>query len=255
MPAGWAAAAVAAGGAYMQSRSASSASRTQKQASDEANDLTGQQYNQSLKMNYPLINARDAALGKLLTRFALNGADVYDPNYGSLTKKFSNESFVKDPGYDFRLQQGETGINNALRSRGGYDSGAALKALARYNQDYASNEYQNAYNRFNNDQNTEYNRLMGFVNEGQQVSSDLSRQGMGYAQGVGNNLMNAANVSAAANMYGANTKADLFNNLAGYAMRGRGQWGNGAQSSGGTQNAQPTERTQYVDYSNGGGAW
>ena len=66
---------------------------------------------------------------------------------GRLLRDFTNADFVKDPGYEFRMAEGEKGINRALAARGGFDSGSALKALNRFNQDFASNEFGNAYNR------------------------------------------------------------------------------------------------------------
>lgn len=77
-----------------------------------------------------------------------------------------NEAFTKafkfeaDPGYAFRQAEGMKGINNSAAARGGVLSGAALKAASKYNQDFASNEYSNAYNRYQIDETGKYNRYM-----------------------------------------------------------------------------------------------
>jgi hypothetical protein len=52
-----------------------------------------------------------------------------------------------DPGYDFRLQQGLDQIRADAASKGVLMSGGTDKALTRYAQDYASNEYKNVYDR------------------------------------------------------------------------------------------------------------
>lgn len=51
--------------------------------------------------------------------------------------------FTTSPGYTARLGTGLKSTTNYLASMGLRDSGAALKALTNYGQEYASNEYQN----------------------------------------------------------------------------------------------------------------
>ena len=51
------------------------------------------------------------------------------------------------PGYQFRLAEGLKGIERGAAAKGTLLTGGTLKALTRYGQDYASNEYQNRYNR------------------------------------------------------------------------------------------------------------
>lgn len=111
-------------------------------------------------------------------------ARAKDSNFGFFNQRFGNDQFVKEPGYDFRLKQGEQGINNALAARGNFESGAALKSLARYNQDYGSNEYNNAYNRYTRDQTNMYNRLSNMAGLGQTAvqSSMPLRQDLGNIQ-------------------------------------------------------------------------
>lgn len=141
--------------------------------------------------------------------------DAYknDPTYGSLLqqspafKQFTNADFVKDPGYDFRLQQGLNGLESTAASRGGLLSGAALKAANKYNQDYASNEFQNAYSRFNTDQTNnynrfqtdqtnQYNRLASLAGVGQTSNSQLAPVGENYANQTSSALTAAGNAQA-----------------------------------------------------------
>jgi hypothetical protein len=53
----------------------------------------------------------------------------------------------QDPGYAFRLQQGEQAIGTAEAAMGLGLSSANLRSLGRYAEDYASSEYQNAWQR------------------------------------------------------------------------------------------------------------
>lgn len=47
------------------------------------------------------------------------------------------------PGYQARMAMGEQAIQRSAAAQGNLQSGGTLKALARYGQDYASNEYAN----------------------------------------------------------------------------------------------------------------
>ena len=105
---------------------------------------------------------------------------------GRLLRDFTNEDFVKDPGYNFRLEEGERGINRALSARGGFDSGSALKALARYNQDFGSNEFGNAYNRDAANKARTFGFLSGEKGTGLSAASALSGIGQSTATNIGN---------------------------------------------------------------------
>jgi hypothetical protein len=106
--------------------------------------------------------------------------DVYgdpgDPQFGSLLDPFDVEQFYQyqDPGYWFRLQQGTQGLRNAASAGSGALSGAALKDLLAFNQDMASQEYTNAFNRYQVQQGNIFQRL-----------SDIARLGQSAAAGVG----------------------------------------------------------------------
>lgn len=133
-----------------------------------------------------------------------------DPTTGGnappdLTKNFTMADYEADPGYQFRLDQGNKAINNSAAARGGLLSGATLKAITEYNSGAASQEYGNAVNRFNvnranasdvyqnaysrwNDQNnTIFNRLSSLSGMGQTAATNQA----GYQQNYGANMQNA----------------------------------------------------------------
>jgi|GEM_PF-4305500 len=112
---------------------------------------------------------------------------------GRLLKDFTNEDFVKDPGYNFRLAEGEKGVNRALAARGGFNSGSALKALARYNQDYGSSEFGNAYNRDAANKARIYQFLSGDKASGLQASGIMAGVSQNAANNIGNLGVNASN--------------------------------------------------------------
>ena len=55
--------------------------------------------------------------------------------------------FTASPGYDFRREEGQRAIDRGMAARGLYGSGARGRALARYSDDLASQEYGDQFNR------------------------------------------------------------------------------------------------------------
>ena len=111
---------------------------------------------------------------------------------GRLLRDFTNADFVRDPGYNFRMAEGEKGINRALAARGGFDSGSALKSLNRFNQDFASNEFGNAFNRDAANRQSIYQMLSGQSAQGLGAATAQGNAAMGAATNIGNIGMNQA---------------------------------------------------------------
>ena len=65
-----------------------------------------------------------------------------------LTSGFNPTDLASDPGYQFRLQEGQKALNATLAAQGLGQSGAAMKAAQGYGQGMASQEYEDAYNRW-----------------------------------------------------------------------------------------------------------
>jgi hypothetical protein len=129
--------------------------------------------------------------------------------FGSLAKNFGLSDFQTDPGYQFRLSEGRKALEHSAAARGTTFSGATLKALDRYNQDFSSNEFTNAYNRYQLNKTTNYNQLAGLAGLGQQSAQTLTNAGTNYANQSGQNtiagLTGAANARASG--YGATANA------------------------------------------------
>jgi len=157
----------------------------------------------------------NAAIDAEMARMAEMKAD---PDYGSLLRDFGLEDFTKDPGYDFRLSEGEKGINRSLAARGGLFSGAAGKALSRYNQDFASNEYGNAYNRYNTNQGNKINRLASLAGIGQSATNQVQQAGQNAANNISSNMIGSGNAQASGIMGIGNAISGGLNNYMQYNM-------------------------------------
>jgi hypothetical protein len=92
---------------------------------------------------------------------------------GQFSGNFDANSLAKDPGYAFRLSEGEAGINRAAAATGAGYSGATLKALARFNSGQASQEYGAAFDR----NGTTFNRLASLAGIGQTATNATQQAG------------------------------------------------------------------------------
>lgn len=140
-----------------------------------------------------------------------------DPAYGSLTRSFTMDDYQQDPGYQFRLDQGQQALERSAAARGGLLSGGALKDTTAYAQGMASQEYGNAYNRFNNDQSTIWNRLSGLAGVGQQANNTIAQVGSNTASQIGQNTIGAGNAIAAGQVGSANAISNgISQGISGY---------------------------------------
>ena len=139
-----------------------------------------------------------------------------NPMFGSLLSKFTNSDLNNDVVYNTGLQFGLDEGNKALERRaaanGGYDSGATLKALARYANDYGTTKAEGAYNRFMNDKSSIYNFLSGQQAVGLNATGNQQNLNTGLMTAGANSNMNAAQQQA---QYGVNGAAALNNGIMG----------------------------------------
>lgn len=146
--------------------------------------------------------------------------DPNDPSYGSLTDPFTVEDFYNyaDPGYAFRLQQGTQGVQNSAAAGSGALSGAALKDLLTFNQDYASTEYGNAFNRYQTQQGNIFSRLSDIAHLGQNAAAGVGAQGTALAGNAGQQAYNAGSAAGAGTVGAGNALSQgatnywLYNN-------------------------------------------
>lgn len=119
--------------------------------------------------------------------------DTEDPAYGSFTQPFDVEQFYQyaDPGYAFQLQQGTQALRNAASADSGALSGAALKDLLKYNQDYASTAYGDAFNRYQTQQGNIFSRLFSLTQLGQNAAAGVGSGGVNLAGQAGQAISNA----------------------------------------------------------------
>lgn len=174
-------------------RGSSNALNAQKDAANAANATQLTIFNQQRKDNEPWRQAGQTALSQL-------------QNPGQFLNNFQG-----DPGYAFRLNEGLKSVNASAAARGNRNSGATLKALTRYGQDYASNEYNNAYNR-------NFNRLSSLAGFGSNANSQNNQSSQNYGNNVSQNQIGLGNAYAAANVAQSNRISNIAGQAAGAAI-------------------------------------
>jgi hypothetical protein len=186
---GWVAGAIAVS-SVVGASTARSAAKTQAGAADRAAQLQNEQYQQTREDLAPYRAAGVNALGKL------EGMADYT--------MFGPEQFSKDPGYGFRLSEGQKALDRQAAARGGLISGGALKAATRFGQEMGSQEYSNAFNRYQIERAAKLGPYQSLAGIGQTTANQLGQFGQNYATNAGNMITGGAAAQAAGQVGAAN---------------------------------------------------
>ncbi len=220
-------------GAAISSDGSRKAANTQADAGRDAQQTQRDMFDKQVELQEPFRQGGISGLNAILSGMGLAG----DPNaagYGSLAKDFSMADYQADPGYQFRQSEGEKAIQRAASAAGRSDSGRAYKDLTRFNSGLASDEYGNAFNRFQINRTARLNPLQSLMGAGQSSANTLTSAAGNYGQNVGNNYTQAGDARAAGrvgsanavnqgvgsawNMYQQNQAADQQNKMLNYFM-------------------------------------
>jgi hypothetical protein len=205
------------GGAVIGAGASMYAGSKQAGAANSATKSQQGMYDQTVANEAPYRDIGTGAatrLSDLLGTSANKGA----AGYGSLTKGFTGQDYLnnQDPGYQFQLDQGQKALQNSQAANGGVLSGAALKDLIGYNQGMAATGYQNAWNRWNTQQNNTYSRLGSLAQLGESAASNQASGASTFAGGIANTITGAGNASASGAVGAANAATGAINNGLGY---------------------------------------
>jgi hypothetical protein len=198
--------------AYGQYKSAQEAARAQRKAAEAnkayAEEILKKQQDLESQSGYGAVGTQN--LNNL--NALIQSGELYK-GYGDYTDELgfdaSTVDVTQDPGYAFRLSQGQKALDTGAGAKGQLFSGAQQKALAKYGQELGSQEYQNAYQRqFTNFQDTRNAKYQDYLNRVQQYNQNLRNQvsDMGNMVGYGENSL-VRQQNALSNSVGAVTGA------------------------------------------------
>ena len=188
------------GSSLLGGSAAESAASTQAAAADRAAHLQKEMFDKQVQLAEPWRKAGEHALNKLIP------LTEYTP--------FSMSQFQQDPGYGFRMSEGMKALERSAAARGGLLSGATLKGIERFGQDLASQEYTNAFNRYQAERQA---RLQSLAGVGQTNAQQIGAAGQNYASNVGQAGAAAAQARASGYMGGANAISGGLTNYLNYS--------------------------------------
>jgi len=178
---GWVAGATVAAagiGAY----SSRQASKAQQQAQREGDAAQERMFNRQVELQEPFRQAGVNALPELVE------ASRYTP--------FGMEQFQADPGYGFRLKEGLRALESSAAARGGLLSGNTMRGITRYGQGLASDEYTNAFNRYQAERAARLNPLQSLAGMGQSNAATMAQQAGQYGQNMAQGAAAMGNIRA-----------------------------------------------------------
>lgn len=182
------------------SKAATSAANTQAAAADRATELQREMFERQVELSEPWRKAGETALNKLIPL----------TDY----QTFSMNQFQADPGYGFRMSEGMKALERSAAARGGLLSGATLKGIQRFGQDLGSQEYMNAFNRYQTERAARLQPLQSLAGVGQTTAQQLGEAGRSYGTNVGNIGLGQAETAGQAGISRASTYGNALNQLA-----------------------------------------
>jgi hypothetical protein len=189
---------------------------------------------QQLALNEPWRQQGLAALGQLGndTQFQAPVEDYRAPAF----------DFLADPGYQFRLQQGQQALERSAAARGGLFSGATARRLSDLSGQMASDEYSRAQGRYAQDRqfgygvfsdkqnarrqalNDRFNRLSTLAGFGEAATGRAGAAQGNYGQAAGDLAIQRGNAQAAGTVGAYNAQRDFGMGLGNLVLNAAGMF-------------------------------
>lgn len=211
-------------GGAMQSRASSKAARAQQQSAAAQQALEKEMFERQVELQEPF---RQIGLSNLNRLAALYGEG------GQFARAPGMEEIQMDPGYAFRLAEGQKALERSAAARGGLLSGSMLKGAQRYGQELGSQEYQNAYARAMEQRARTTNALLGVGQYGPTAATTIGGAAQNYAQGAGQAIGMGGQARASGYIGQANALSNALSQGAmGYGLYKGGYFGGGGGGGG-----------------------
>jgi len=204
------------GPASKQSQAVESAANIGSQSARYAADLQKQMFDKQIELQEPFRQAGLSGQNRLLELLGIGGT-AGAQGYGKYASaEFTPANFLanQDPGYAFRMSEGMKALERSAAARGGLLSGATLKGTQRYGQDLASQEYQNAFNRYQTQRTNTLNPYASLAGVAQSSANTLGQAAGAYGANAGNIAMMGGANAANAQLALGNIRGQQFSNAA-----------------------------------------
>jgi hypothetical protein len=188
-------AAASVGGGLIAASGAKKAGRAQERAAETAAAQQERMFLRQEELQRPFREGGMTAQAELMKLLGLGG-DTTAPGYGSMTKQFGMDQFQQDPGYAFRQSEGMKALERSAAARGNLLSGSTMKGVQRFGQDLASQEYQNAFNRYQVERAARLNPLQSLMGSGQSAANVMTSAAGNLGQGLAGSELAAGQARA-----------------------------------------------------------
>ena len=248
------------GSSFLGANSANRAAQTQADAAGQSAAMQKQMFDVQNAQQAPYRQSGYNALNQI-GALGSGTYGIYDKTgnvtgqgtgSGYLTQQFGPEQFAAgmDPGYAFRLQQGQMANKNMSNQAGGMIGGNALKGLQDYTQGQASQEYGNAFNRFQTQRGNIYNTLASIAGLGQTSLGQTGQLSGQTAQGVGSAIAGQGAATAGGQIGVGNALSSGLSQFGNqqYLSSLLGQRGNVVNLGSASQSANSAPMTTYGGY-------
>ncbi len=202
-------------GGILGSSSSKKAAKSQEQLTREGLALQERMFNRQIELQEPFRQGGMTAQNQIMQLLGIGG-DANAPGYGSMAKPFGMDQFQQDPGYAFRQSEGMKALERSAAARGGLMSGSTMKGIQRFGQDLASQEYQNAFNRYQVERAARLNPLQSLMGSGQSAANTLTGSAAQYGQTGANMLSNIGDIRASGYMGSANALSSALSGIGNY---------------------------------------
>ena len=203
-------------GGVVASKASSKAAKAQVQASQDANAAQERMFQRQTELQEPFRQGGLTAQQEIMQLLGIGG-DKTAAGYGSMAKAFGADQFQQDPGYAFRQSEGMKALERSAAARGNLLSGSAMKGIQRFGQDLASQEYQNAFNRYQVERSARLNPLQSLMGSGQSATNVMTGAAGQMGQNEASNLYNAGQARASGYIGQANALNNALGQITSYA--------------------------------------
>jgi len=174
-------------GGKMSSDAASDAAGQANAQNQRGLDLQREMFDEQKRLSEPYRQAGLTGQNRLMEMLGLGG-DTGAAGYGRYAKDFSMQDYQQDPGYAFRLSEGLKQLGSQARAQGGAGGGRTMMGMQNYAQGLASQEYGNAFNRYQTNRQNQLAPLGSLMSSGQAAAVGQAGQAGQYGANASNML-------------------------------------------------------------------
>lgn len=212
-----------------QTQAANTAATATRDTTQASIDAQERMFNRQVELQEPFRETGLAAQNRLADLLGISGR-TGEPGYGYGLQPFTMAQYQADPGYGFRMREGLKALDRTAAARGGLLGGNQLRGAMQYGQDLASQEYQNAFNRFQTERSNILNPLQSLGGVGQTSANALTSAAGNLGAGMAGAYGNLGSALSANALNAGNARASGYVGMANAATGGLGQYLNYQQN-------------------------